>query len=154
METFSALLALWRGIHRWPVNSPHKGQWRGALMFSLICALNKRLSKQSWGWWFETPSCSLWRQCNVMHPKDVLVGLSRTEKVLINNRLLWWSLQHENFVGMLGETVSFLWIPYAEGKIHGANMGPIWDRQAPDGPQVGPMNFAIWVHVFKFPSMH
>ena len=22
---------------RWPVNSPHKGQWRGALMFSLIC---------------------------------------------------------------------------------------------------------------------
>ena len=27
------------GIHRSPVNSPHKGQWRGALMFSLI-----------WGW--------------------------------------------------------------------------------------------------------
>ena len=26
-----------RGIHRIPVNSPHKGQWRGALMFSLIC---------------------------------------------------------------------------------------------------------------------
>ena len=53
-----------RGIHRSQVNSPHKGQWRGALMFSLICALNKRLSKQSWGWWFETPSCSLWRHCN------------------------------------------------------------------------------------------
>ena len=27
-----------RGIHRSPVNSPHKGQWRGALIFSLICA--------------------------------------------------------------------------------------------------------------------
>ena len=27
-----------RGIHRWPVNSPHKGQWFGALMYSLICA--------------------------------------------------------------------------------------------------------------------
>ena len=27
-----------RGIHRSPVNSPHKGQWRGALMFYLICA--------------------------------------------------------------------------------------------------------------------
>ena len=26
-----------RGIHRSPVNSQHKGQWRGALMFSLIC---------------------------------------------------------------------------------------------------------------------
>ena len=26
-----------QGIHRSPVNSPHKGQWRGALIFSLIC---------------------------------------------------------------------------------------------------------------------
>ena len=26
--------------------------------------LNKRLSKQSWGWWFETPSRPLWRHCN------------------------------------------------------------------------------------------
>ena len=26
-----------RGIHRSPVNSPHKGQWRGALMFTSIC---------------------------------------------------------------------------------------------------------------------
>ena len=26
--------------------------------------LNKRLSKQTWGWWFETPSWSLWRHCN------------------------------------------------------------------------------------------
>ena len=38
METFSALLALCRRIHQSPVNSSHKGQWRGALMFSLICA--------------------------------------------------------------------------------------------------------------------
>ena len=27
-----------RGTHQWPVNSSHKGQWRGALMFPLICA--------------------------------------------------------------------------------------------------------------------
>ena len=27
--------------------------------------LNKRLSKQSWGWWFQTPSWSLWRHCNL-----------------------------------------------------------------------------------------
>ena len=26
------------GLHRSPVKSPHKGQWRGVLMFSLICA--------------------------------------------------------------------------------------------------------------------
>ena len=36
METFSTLLATCAGNS--PVNSPHKGQWRGALMFSLICA--------------------------------------------------------------------------------------------------------------------
>ena len=53
-----------RGKHRSPVNSPQKDQWRGALMFSLICALNKRLSKQSWCWWFETPSRSSWRHFN------------------------------------------------------------------------------------------
>ena len=28
--------------------------------------LNKKLSKQSWGWWFETASRSLWRHCNVI----------------------------------------------------------------------------------------
>ena len=31
-----------------------------------------------------------------------------------------------------------------DSKIHGANMGPIWGRQDPGGPHVGPMNLAIW----------
>ena len=38
METFSALLALCAGNSPVPVNSPHKGQWLGALMFSFIYA--------------------------------------------------------------------------------------------------------------------
>ena len=38
MEVLSALLSLCAGNSPVPVNSPHKGQWRGALMFSLICA--------------------------------------------------------------------------------------------------------------------
>ena len=37
METLSEQLALCAGNSPVPVNSPHKGQWRGALMFSLIC---------------------------------------------------------------------------------------------------------------------
>ena len=37
METFSTLLAICVGNSPLLVNSPHKGQWRGALMFSLIC---------------------------------------------------------------------------------------------------------------------
>ena len=31
-----------------------------------------------------------------------------------------------------------------DNKAHGTNMGPIWGRQDPGGPHVGPMNFAIW----------
>ena len=37
--------------------------WIFDVLFDLC--LNKWLSKQPWGWWFETPSWSLWRQCNV-----------------------------------------------------------------------------------------
>ena len=39
-----------RGIHRSPVNSPHKDQWRGALMFSRICAwINGRANTREAG---------------------------------------------------------------------------------------------------------
>ena len=31
-----------------------------------------------------------------------------------------------------------------DSKVHGVNMGPIWGRQDPGGPHVGPMNSAIW----------
>ena len=34
-----------------------------------------------------------------------------------------------------------------DSMVYGANMGPIWDRQDPGGPHVGPMNFAIWEHL-------
>ena len=49
----------------WPVNSPHK--WPVTRSFDVFfdLRLNKRLSKQSWGWWFETLSRPLWRHCNV-----------------------------------------------------------------------------------------
>ena len=32
----------------------------------------------------------------------------------------------------------------SDSKVHGANMGPIWDRQGPGGPHVCPMNFVFW----------
>ena len=64
METFSALLAICAG------NSPVTGEFRTQrpvtrsfdIFFDL--RLNKRLSKQSWGKWFETPVYPLWRHCN------------------------------------------------------------------------------------------
>ena len=75
METFSALLALCAG------NSPVTGEFSSQrpvtrsfdVFFDL--RLNKRLSKQSWGWWFETPMRSLWFfdkiTSNIFHPYTV-----------------------------------------------------------------------------------
>ena len=71
METFSALLAICAG------NSPVSGEFPAQspvtrsfdVFFDL--RLNKRLSKQPWGWWFETLSWSLWRHrnatCNIRY---------------------------------------------------------------------------------------
>ena len=44
----------------------------------------------------------------------------------------------------LGVTCSEFYDNGPDSKIHGTNMGPIWDRQGPGGSHVGPMNFAIW----------
>ena len=66
MVTFFALLALCAGDSRVTGESPSKGQWRGSLMVFFYLWLNKRLSKQTWGMWFETPSRSLWRHCNAL----------------------------------------------------------------------------------------
>ena len=64
----------------------HKGPWSGTLIFSLICALNKRLSKQSQGWWFETPSRSLWRHCNVVS-SSVLSGYISSRKSQVSSSI-------------------------------------------------------------------
>ena len=56
-----------RGINWSAVDSPHKGQWRGALMVLFICVWEKRLSKQSRRRWLETPSRSLWRHCHATY---------------------------------------------------------------------------------------
>ena len=49
---------------------------------------NKRLGKQWWGWWFETPSRPLWRHCNVSHYNlrhlMHLVMFNALKRVLLN----------------------------------------------------------------------
>ena len=64
MATFSALLAICAG------NSPVAGEFtaqrpvtRSFDVFFDLCLI-KRLSKQSWGWWFETLSRPVWLHCN------------------------------------------------------------------------------------------
>ena len=53
--------------------------------------LNKRLSKQPWGWWFETPSLSLWHHCNAqggLH--SMLVGNLPYLSMLLRDNLAWY----------------------------------------------------------------
>ena len=80
METFSALLAICAA------NSPVTGEFpaqrpvtRGFVIFFDL-RLNKRLSKQPWGWWFEMPSRPLWRHCNDNGPVHWHIYVSQGPK--------------------------------------------------------------------------
>ena len=42
---------------------------------------------------------------------------------------------------------------FPDSKVHGANMSPIWGRQDPGGPHVGPVNFVIWVIIIEIHIM-
>ena len=66
METFSALLALCAGNS--PVTDEFLAQRPVTRSFDVFfdLRLNKQFNKQSWDWWFETLSRSLWRHCNVL----------------------------------------------------------------------------------------
>ena len=76
METFSVLLAICAG------NSPVPGEFPAQrpvtrnfdVFFDL--RLNKRLSKQTWGWWLETLLCSLWRHCNATISHEISSGIA------------------------------------------------------------------------------
>ena len=69
------------GIHRSPVNSPHKGQWRGALMFSLICA---RING-----WVNTRESDDLRRCWAHHDVTVMYWLLIHWPTPTNLRDLW-----------------------------------------------------------------
>ena len=93
METFSASLAFVRGIHRSraglsPVTGELPAQRPVTRSFDVFFDLwpNKWLSKQSQGWWFETPSRSLWRHCNV---PDSSRRLQLASKVASVRRTMW-----------------------------------------------------------------
>ena len=64
METFSALLAICVGNSTVPGEFPTQRPVTRSFDVYFDLRPNKRLSKQLWGWWFETLSCPLWRHCN------------------------------------------------------------------------------------------
>ena len=81
------------GIHRSPVNSPHKGQWRGALMFSLICAWIN-------GWVNNREAGDL--RCYRAHYDAIVMGFVQRNcrnKALHYNDVIWasWRLKSPAF---------------------------------------------------------
>ena len=70
----------------------------------LWSVMNKRLSKQSWGWWFETPTHPLWRHRNVYWEN---ISYSYTNTSNIQTRLNSSSLFRWLAMKMAFETASF-----------------------------------------------
>ena len=69
MGTFSALLDLCAGNSSVTGEFPSQRPVTQSFDILFDLRLNKRLSKQSWGWWFEAPSCLLCIvQVNISHP--------------------------------------------------------------------------------------
>ena len=66
MEIFSALLAICAGNSPVAGEFPAQGPVTRSFDVFFDLRLNKRLSKQSWGWWFETLSRPLWLHCNAL----------------------------------------------------------------------------------------
>ena len=66
METFSVLLAICAGNSPVPGEFPAQRPVTRSFDVFFDLRLNKQLSKQWWGWWFETPSRPLWRHCNAL----------------------------------------------------------------------------------------
>ena len=113
METFPALLAICAG------NSPVTGEfpsqrpvtWSFDVFFDL--RLNKRLSKQWWGWWFETQSRPLWCHCNGMIQRSVIMSTDKSRipslrahvALVATTGIIKWAAYHAAHV-----TATITWI--------------------------------------------
>ena len=93
MEIFSALLAICAGNS--PVTGEFPTQRPVTRSFDVYFDLrpNERLSKQSWGWWFETLSRSLWRHRKGLPHRDpaaMRFWSKCTQRKFANTPVWWW----------------------------------------------------------------
>ena len=110
METVSALLAICAG------NSPVPGEYptQRPMTRNFDLRLNKRLSKQSWGWRFETPLRLLWR-----HRNGIIILRSALWKQKCAHKCTFLS-QHGALWNRDRFTVRFVRLVYCGS--------PIWDK--------------------------
>ena len=134
------------GIHRSPVNSPHKGQWRGAMMFSLISVwINGGVNNREAG---DLRRYRAHYDVTVMEQtRFLMLPLRFVAKKLckcLKNTLLIYIIFLRNLI--ICSDLSDCINPNSE--VHGAYMGPTWGRQDPGVPHFGPMILDIWVRKY------
>ena len=93
METFSVLLALCAGNS--PVTGELPAQRPVTRSFDVFIdlRLNKRLRKQSWGWWFKTLSRPLWRHCNTQSCCKFCHHGHSVHEFITSPKLVWGALE-------------------------------------------------------------
>ena len=96
METFLRYWPFVR-VHRCAVTGEFPAQRSVTRGFDVFfdLRLNKRLSKPSWGWLFETPPRSLWCHCNVT-VGSLNADILRCNLDIFNTTLKLWGKLHEN----------------------------------------------------------
>ena len=82
METFSALLALCEENSPVPGEFPAQRPVTRSFEVFFDLRLNKRLSKQWWGWWFETLSRPFWRHRN---DRNIYFYMTSRHKICLIN---------------------------------------------------------------------
>ena len=98
METFSALLTICAENSPVPGEFPTQRPVTRSFDVFFDLRLNKRLSKQSWGWWFETLSHPLWRHRNgISENKDWIIVKSHVSKIQKGIQLLPFPLTHTKY---------------------------------------------------------
>ena len=81
-----------RGIHRSPVNSPHKGQWRGALMFSLIYAWRNG--------WVNNRDAGDWRRHRAHYDVTVMPSVTKPRRTRVLAFISHWDVSWASLVGV------------------------------------------------------
>ena len=140
MEILSALLRICAG------NSPITGEFtvqrpvtRSFDVFFYL-RLNKRSNKQSWGWWFETPSHPLWRNCNDIvdiYPETCMPSVQSHISIASE-----WQSTHWTPHGM--ETLSLPW-PFMR-EAHKSLVDPIHKGPDPMALTLRPCAIQIMLH--------
>ena len=91
-----------RGILRSPVNSPHRGQWRGALMFTLICA---RING-----WINNREAGDLRRHRTHYDVIVMIVSNNGLSHIRHKPLSDWTNVGLLLIGLLGTNISESWM--------------------------------------------